>query len=228
MQRALLALVLLILNSVAAFAQTCNLIESSFIQAPASLNPRQCIYSPNQEFILINQEDGNVVLYRSNNIRDGDAIWSTNTFRRPGARLVMQHDGNVVVYYEGGRVGYTARSEDSNGDYFLTVQDDGNVVAYRGIGPDTKYGPVWSSMQGVVRTKAYSCPSCKDGDGLCQLHRQSCNGCLALNAARVGASGQCVACVYGAIVSRGSIGDACAAACGSAASANEVASNKGC
>lgn len=43
---------------------------------------------------LIMQEDGNLVIYKSN----GTPIWSTNTWGKPNSRLEVQDDGNVVIY----------------------------------------------------------------------------------------------------------------------------------
>lgn len=44
------------------------------------------------------QDDGNVVLYRT----DGRAVWSTFTDGKPSRELVMQSDGNLVLYGDGG------------------------------------------------------------------------------------------------------------------------------
>lgn len=43
------------------------------------------------------QGDGNFVIY---NWADGP-VWSSNTYGNPGSKLVMQDDGNLVVYRGG-------------------------------------------------------------------------------------------------------------------------------
>jgi hypothetical protein len=43
------------------------------------------------------QEDGNFVL------TGGGPVWATGTDRNPGASLLLQDDGNLVVYARGGR-----------------------------------------------------------------------------------------------------------------------------
>ncbi|GIG89945.1 hypothetical protein Pen02_48810 [Plantactinospora endophytica] len=43
---------------------------------------------------LVNQPDGNVVLRRA----DGTVVWPTGTGGSGPARLIMQHDGNLVLY----------------------------------------------------------------------------------------------------------------------------------
>jgi hypothetical protein len=44
------------------------------------------------------QSDGNAVVYGS-----GRALWFTRSSGNPGARMVMQGDGNLVVYSTAGR-----------------------------------------------------------------------------------------------------------------------------
>lgn len=96
------------------------------------------------------QADGNLV------IRRGDTIaWSSNTAGNPGARLVVQGDGNLVIYSRDGRplwwtwdgvtlpagrsmpVGLQLTSP--NQQVRLVPQGDGNLVLY---GPR---GPLWQS-----------------------------------------------------------------------------------
>lgn len=82
---------------------------------------------------------------------DDQVLFQTGTFCGPEARLVVQNDGNVVVYCPGGAAFYTGwdrtgldagqalisghRITSPNGRYHLTLQRDGNVVAY---GPDRR------------------------------------------------------------------------------------------
>lgn len=40
------------------------------------------------------QTDGNLVIYGTG----GEAIWSTDSYGHPGSSLVLQDDGNVVIY----------------------------------------------------------------------------------------------------------------------------------
>ncbi|MCU0439552.1 MAG: hypothetical protein MUC49_16795 [Raineya sp.] len=44
------------------------------------------------------QTDGNLVLYRVSIQVDADPSWSSNTHGNNGAFLVVQNDGNVVIY----------------------------------------------------------------------------------------------------------------------------------
>jgi hypothetical protein len=49
------------------------------------------------------QSDGNLVVYHAGGgPTTGGALWSTGTYRHPGAYALSQPDGNVVVYRPGG------------------------------------------------------------------------------------------------------------------------------
>ena len=79
--------------------------------------------SPNGEYRLIMQGDGNLVLRR-----EGKALWASNTAGHSGADVVMQGDGNLVIY-ESGKALWNSSTADFPGAY-LALQDDGNAVIY--------------------------------------------------------------------------------------------------
>ncbi len=56
-------------------------------------------------------------------------IWSTNTGGNPGARKVMQDDGNLVIVSSDGRVLWASDSYGNPGGR-LVMQSDGNLVIY--------------------------------------------------------------------------------------------------
>ncbi|MCW2525856.1 MAG: hypothetical protein JWM76_716 [Pseudonocardiales bacterium] len=83
---------------------------------------------------LAMQTDGNLVRFAF-----GGPLWETGTWGHPGAYVVNQDDGNLVIYsaedvplWSSGR--YTASETE------LVVQDDGNVVQYA-----ANSGVVWFS-----------------------------------------------------------------------------------
>jgi hypothetical protein len=80
--------------------------------------------SPNGQYYLICQTDGNLVLYKNN----GTAIWSSNTFGQTVTKCVMQTDGNLVLYNQNAAVWYS--NTPGNQNAFLALQDDGNLVIY--------------------------------------------------------------------------------------------------
>lgn len=127
--------------------------------------------SQNEHYALICQTDGNLVLYtarpKTRNIYD--AVWST---RSEGTQSTcnFQHDGNLVIYRQGFPLWNSRKNAKSNEDkneswldnlppygidsmskrssmtaaqYWLYVQNDGNVVIYAGTYPNGT--PIWAS-----------------------------------------------------------------------------------
>lgn len=68
----------------------------------------------------------------------GGPIWSART-GQPGSTLVEQTDGNAVVYTPGGAAAWNSRTGGNPGAR-LVMQSDGNLVVYRANGT-----PAWSS-----------------------------------------------------------------------------------
>ena len=153
------------------------------------LTPDQSITSANGRYRFIYQGDGNLVLYDGGTPlwasgTDGgrwvsascratatwsstlhvQPIWSSDTWQHPGSRLVIQDDGNVVIYRPDGTpvwatntwlpAGPAAQGDDmqpgevlnpdqsitsANGRYRFIYQGDGNLVLYDGG------TPLWAS-----------------------------------------------------------------------------------
>jgi hypothetical protein len=89
-----------------------------------SLTAEQVISSPNGQYHLKFQADGNLVLYDST----WDATWHIERWGTP-ERTVMQWDGNFVTYH-GSHVPVWASGTDGQHGAYLVVQNDGNVVVY--------------------------------------------------------------------------------------------------
>ncbi|GAA2620642.1 hypothetical protein SMC26_16915 [Actinomadura fulvescens] len=81
--------------------------------------------SRNGKYRLIQQQDGNLVLYKGRR-----ALWSSLTAGHKGAFAIMQKDGNLVVYK--GRKALWASNTGRSHGAFLAVQNDGNLVIYKG------------------------------------------------------------------------------------------------
>lgn len=99
----------------------------------AALGVNQGLTSCDGRFTLIQQEDGNLVLYMANK----GAIWASGTAGTAGRTAVMQGDGNLVVYTPDGKPVWDSGTWGHPGAW-LAVQDDGNVVLY-------EYGAIWST-----------------------------------------------------------------------------------
>lgn len=76
-------------------------------------------------FTLVQQSDGNLVLYENG----GKALWATGTDGTAGSVAVMQEDGNLVVYTDDGKPVWDSGTWGHPGAW-LAIQDDGNVVIY--------------------------------------------------------------------------------------------------
>ncbi|MFD8479060.1 hypothetical protein [Kitasatospora sp. NPDC059673] len=93
------------------------------------MNPGHWIQS--KSVWLVNQQDGNLVLYRK---RDGAALWSSGTWNRPGAVLFVQDSTTFtgVLHLSNPYTGKITWSTPATGrpGAYAVVQDDGNFVAY--------------------------------------------------------------------------------------------------
>lgn len=84
----------------------------------------QSIVSPNRKYFLIQQSDGNLVLYQTDT---GKATWHTNTASGSGNFANLQADGNFVVYDSKGSPLWSAGSNRSNFKGVLIVTDKGKI-----------------------------------------------------------------------------------------------------
>jgi len=107
------------------------------------LVPGASIISWNGRRNLLYQNDGNVVMYKNDGTTD--AIWSTKTYGSTSNMMVMQPDGNLVVYDASWNPIWASNTFDNRGAY-LYLQDDGNLVIYRkGGGPEISGSDLWAS-----------------------------------------------------------------------------------
>jgi hypothetical protein len=109
----------------------------------------EVLRSRNQNYNLVMQTDGNLVVYRTT---DGYAVWNSGTNGSGAEVVTLQVDGNLVVYQggpylltycrpSGGCEGlggwnplvakWDAGTNGSPAGTFLIMQDDANLVMYR-------------------------------------------------------------------------------------------------
>ncbi|MFS8070063.1 MAG: hypothetical protein ACMG6S_27170, partial [Byssovorax sp.] len=98
-----------------------------------SLGVDQGVSSCDGRFTLVQQGDGNLVLYQAG----GGALWSTVTSGSQGRATVMQEDGNLVSYTPDSKPVWFSKTSGNPGAW-LAIQDDGNLVIYAGKA-------IWSS-----------------------------------------------------------------------------------
>ncbi|WP_113700230.1 curculin domain-containing protein [Nonomuraea lactucae] len=107
-------------------------VKTGWLWPGQTLKPGQSVRSNGGEYVLTQQEDGNLVL------RNGaKVLWNTATAGANGAVTVMQLDGNLVVR-QGGKPLWDSHTGGQDGAR-LAVQDDGNLVLY-----DEDGKPLWS------------------------------------------------------------------------------------
>lgn len=87
---------------------------------------RDRITSGNGQYVLVMQDDGNLVLYKDGN----QPLWSTRTAGTDCRTAVMQSDGNFVVYHVNGSPGWASNTAGKPG-CFIVMQNDGNLVIYQ-------------------------------------------------------------------------------------------------
>lgn len=90
-----------------------------------ALGRGQSLPSCNGAVTLWHQTDGNVVAYDSQGW-----LWQSQTAGRATTYLVMQTDGNLVLYGPGENAVWTTDTWRNNTGAFLAVQDDCNLVIY--------------------------------------------------------------------------------------------------
>ncbi|WIE54484.1 hypothetical protein DEI88_015400 [Curtobacterium sp. MCBD17_003] len=100
---------------------------STSLAAPATLAVGHSITSPNQQYTLTMQADGNLVLYGN-----GRALWSSGTNGRGGTSLAVQADGNAVIYTAAQKAVWQSRTSGKGSGAVLAVTNTGDLRLTRG------------------------------------------------------------------------------------------------
>jgi hypothetical protein len=116
---------------------TCNSSSPSSITNNSYIQPGGCLLSPNHEYELVMQTDGNLVLYY---MSQSDPLWDSHTGVR-GAYATLQATGNLIV---NSTVGLSWQSGTAASSSSLVLQDDGNLVVYGTNGAGSPYA-AWST-----------------------------------------------------------------------------------
>jgi hypothetical protein len=105
----------------------------------------QQLQSNNGRYVLVMQNDGNLVLYAGPTV-----VWATNTWSLPiwlrPNRAVMQDDGNFVLYSPANNPAWASGTHDHPGSR-IWLQDDRNLVIY-----DPNSRPLWASNTWIPTT----------------------------------------------------------------------------
>jgi predicted heme/steroid binding protein len=96
------------------------------VSSGMSLHPGDEVRSPNGQYRLAFQTDGNLVVYKGS-----EPLWASNTHGSGADRLVFQADGNLCIYKGGQCVWATmTQGRSPHGHLTLNLQDDGNLCMY--------------------------------------------------------------------------------------------------
>ncbi|WP_236198454.1 hypothetical protein [Pseudomonas pseudonitroreducens] len=102
----------------------------SYLKPREQLSAGQSLSSPNGQYSLHMQTDGNLVLYKNNN----EVKWATYTNTKGGVRAVMEF--NLNIYNNSNTAVFSTNIktpvlfESFKDRAYLQVQDDGNLVIY--------------------------------------------------------------------------------------------------
>jgi hypothetical protein len=120
-------------------------------------------------FELAMQTDGNLVEYSN-----GIALWASHTVNG-GDTVVMQGDGNLVVYGATGCPVWASQTAGNAGGFFQ-LQSDGNLVVY-----NASSQAKWATGTGSIGAKPSACGEVKAGEGLAPGETVSaCGGCFSV------------------------------------------------
>ncbi len=89
---------------------------------------------------------GGGILYLNNSVT-GATSWAVggDPKSQNGSRLVMETDGNLVLFSGAGKVVWNSSTRNSGAANRVILQNDGNLIMYTSAGR-----PIWSSAAGVI------------------------------------------------------------------------------
>jgi hypothetical protein len=91
-----------------------------------TLTPGQTLYSPNREYYLVLQGDGNLVEYNAT----GTPLWASGTNGQTVTKLTMQSNGDLLLF-DGAKVIWSSGTSGYS-NACLSVENNGTIVIYSG------------------------------------------------------------------------------------------------
>ena len=122
--------------------QSRNMLKDSHHEHEKTLKSGQYIKAPGRDLYLFMQEDGNLCFYPNLQKISSSCIWSSATFNkgRGPYRLIMQDDGNLVIYDADNKATWATGTHGKGSGCHFYCQEDGNLVIY-----DNQKRPIWAS-----------------------------------------------------------------------------------
>jgi len=100
--------------------------QPSIIDKPTEWKPNSTVLvSPNQQYRLVYQGDGNLVVYDKSN----KPLWNSKTNGKTPNKLVFQGDGNLVLYGANNAVHWASYSHNKGGKS-LRLNDHGSLSVW--------------------------------------------------------------------------------------------------
>jgi hypothetical protein len=112
-----------------------TLKASSELTAGEQLTLNQSIFSPNGQYRLTMQSDGNLVDYNPSN----SPVWASNSVNSSVSYVTMQSDGNLVIYNSSGNPLWASNTAGNTGAY-LSLSDTGTIMIFSASGI-----PLWGA-----------------------------------------------------------------------------------
>jgi outer membrane protein assembly factor BamB len=106
-----------------------------------SMDPLDALTSANILYKLVYKQDGNMAIVK---VSTGKELWSTSikdtTNLKPG-KVVMSHDGNVIMYDADSKIYWTSSSNNKGeAPYRMELQNDGSIAVF-----DAKNTVLWTT-----------------------------------------------------------------------------------
>ncbi len=102
---------------------------SNTLNAGQAIKTGESITSTNKNFSLRMQQDGNLVLYKTESGKE-TVLWHTHTNEKKATIAKMQEDGNFALYDEDGNHYWNSGTNGRTKQPFIKIQNDGNLVIY--------------------------------------------------------------------------------------------------
>jgi hypothetical protein len=131
-----------------------------YLPTNGSIGTNQYLASPSRQYYLVVQSDCNLVVYASPPDARQNPIWASGTagrdnwglFGHATCRLVMQSDGNLVLYryatflwQDEHEAIWASGSTDYSGNLHVSVRDDGHFIIWSGANPTVRGAMIWSN-----------------------------------------------------------------------------------
>ena len=129
-------------NEVPIWDTNTGSIPPQALIATGQLRIGQELIAVNKRYSFKFQLDGDLVVYDNT---AGKSLWSSNTKGSQADYLVMQDDGNLVLFTKSGSPVWQSMTNSSQGDYFLRMNSDGNLVISRGQFYMGNAVPIWAT-----------------------------------------------------------------------------------